>query len=164
MPSPSGDRRQREPRDVERPRERLRAPEREDDLRRAGTLPPARRASESPIAIACLRLVTRLPDPPERSVPRLRSCIARSTFSEAFSPYFRPPLFLVAMFVLLVQDASVVLWIAREVGRASSSEKRARRRADPSAHGRVYNRPEALARVTRVPSSLAVTRRDPRTP
>jgi hypothetical protein len=51
-----------------------------------GTLPPARRASESPIAIACLRLVTRLPDLPLLSVPRLRSCIARSTFSCAFFP------------------------------------------------------------------------------
>src|SRR5262245_8530186 len=56
-------------------RRRLR-PER----RRDGTLPPARRASDKPIAIACLRLVTRLPERPLRSVPRLRSCIARSTF------------------------------------------------------------------------------------
>src|SRR6188474_3875700 len=53
-----------------------------------GTFPPARRASLRPIAIACLRLVTFLPDPPERRVPRLRSCIARSTFSDAFFPYF----------------------------------------------------------------------------
>jgi hypothetical protein len=45
-----------------------------------GTFPPARRASLKPIAIACLRLVTFLPDRPERSVPRLRSRIARSTF------------------------------------------------------------------------------------
>ena len=52
-----------------------------------GTLPPARRASERPIAIACLRLVTFLPEPPLRSVPRFRSCIAFSTFSEAFLPY-----------------------------------------------------------------------------
>jgi hypothetical protein len=45
-----------------------------------GTLPPARRASLRPIAIACLRLFTFRPDDPERSVPRLRSCIAFFTF------------------------------------------------------------------------------------
>lgn len=44
-----------------------------------GTFPPARRASLSPIAIACFRLVTFRPEPPDRSVPRLRSCIARFT-------------------------------------------------------------------------------------
>ena len=55
-------------------------------LRFRGTLPPAFLASDNPIAIACLRLVTLLPDP-ERSVPFLRSCIARSTFSDAFFPY-----------------------------------------------------------------------------
>src|SRR5207253_4765552 len=52
-----------------------------------GTFAPASRASERPIAIACLRLLTRLPDRPLFSVPRLRSCIARSTFSPAFFPY-----------------------------------------------------------------------------
>jgi hypothetical protein len=55
--------------------------------RRRGTLPPARRASESPIAIACLRLVTRLPDLPLRSLPRFISCIARFTLRDAFLPY-----------------------------------------------------------------------------
>jgi hypothetical protein len=55
-------------------------------------LPPSRRASESPIAIACLRLLTRLPERPERSSPRFISCIARSTFSFALPPYFREPL------------------------------------------------------------------------
>jgi hypothetical protein len=52
----------------------------------AGTLPPSRRASDKPIAIACLRLFTVLPDPPLLSSPVLRSCIAFSTFSEAFFP------------------------------------------------------------------------------
>ena len=41
------------------------------------------------MAIACLRLVTFLPDPPLRSVPRLRSRITFSTFSDAFLPYLR---------------------------------------------------------------------------
>jgi hypothetical protein len=53
-----------------------------------GTFPPARRASLRPMAIACLRLVTFFPERPDLSVPRFRSCIARSTFSDAFSPYF----------------------------------------------------------------------------
>src|SRR5262249_22665077 len=52
-----------------------------------GTFAPARRASDRPIAIACLRLFTRLPERPLRSVPRLRSCIARLTFCCAFLPY-----------------------------------------------------------------------------
>src|SRR4029453_18153762 len=62
----------------------------EDPLRpplRFGTFAPERRASERPMAIACLRLVTRLPERPLFSVPRLRSRIARSTFSPAFLPY-----------------------------------------------------------------------------
>src|SRR5205809_4198023 len=54
-----------------------------------GTLAPALRASDKPMAIACLRLVTFLPDRPLLSVPRLRSCIAFSTFLLADFPYFR---------------------------------------------------------------------------
>ena len=53
-----------------------------------GTLPPAFLASDSPIAIACLRLLTFFPERPLLSVPALRSCIAFSTFDCAFSPYF----------------------------------------------------------------------------
>jgi hypothetical protein len=59
---------------------------RDEDFFR-GTFPPARRASERPIAIACLRLVTFFPDRPLLSVPRFRSCIAFSTFCDAFLPY-----------------------------------------------------------------------------
>jgi hypothetical protein len=44
-------------------------------------LPPSRRASESPMAMACFRLVTFFPDFPLFSVPCLRSCIAFSTLS-----------------------------------------------------------------------------------
>jgi hypothetical protein len=40
------------------------------------------------MAIACLRLVTRLPDRPLRKVPRLRSRITPFTFACAFLPYF----------------------------------------------------------------------------
>jgi hypothetical protein len=49
-------------------------------LEREGTFPPSRRASDSPMAMACLRLVTLRPELPLRSVPSLRSCIARFTF------------------------------------------------------------------------------------
>src|SRR4029453_4064672 len=65
-----------------------------DDLRpplrdpfRLGTFAPHSRASARPRAMPCLRLVTRLPELPLFSVPRLRSRIARSTFSPAFLPY-----------------------------------------------------------------------------
>ena len=44
------------------------------------------RASERPIAIACLRLVTVAPEP-LFSDPDFRSFIAASTFSPAFFPY-----------------------------------------------------------------------------
>jgi uncharacterized protein YjbI with pentapeptide repeats len=53
-----------------------------------GTLPPARRASDNPMAIACLRLFTFLPELPLLSVPCLRSCIAFLTLDCAFLPYF----------------------------------------------------------------------------
>ena len=43
-----------------------------------------RRASESPIAIACFRLLTFLPDRPDLRVPRFISCISRATVSPAF--------------------------------------------------------------------------------
>ena len=52
-----------------------------------GTLAPARRACESPMAMACFRLLTFLPDLPLFRVPFLRSCMAFSTFSDAFLPY-----------------------------------------------------------------------------
>jgi hypothetical protein len=56
------------------------------DDRRRGTLPPARRASDSPMAIACFRLVTFFFERPLRRVPRFRSRIARSTFFWASFP------------------------------------------------------------------------------
>ena len=56
-----------------------------------GTFAPDRRASESPMAMACLRLVTFLPLRPLFSVPCFSSRIARSTFLPAFGLYFLPP-------------------------------------------------------------------------
>jgi hypothetical protein len=52
-----------------------------------GTLFPALRASDSPIAMACLRLFTVLPDLPLLSVPLLRFLIALFTFFAAALPY-----------------------------------------------------------------------------
>jgi hypothetical protein len=69
--------------DFEREPDFLRLLEPDD---REGTLPPSRRASDSPIAIACFRLLTFLPERPLRKVPSLRSCIARFTFCPAFFP------------------------------------------------------------------------------
>jgi hypothetical protein len=54
-----------------------------------GTFAPAALASERPIAMACLRLVTFRPERPLFKVPALRSFIARSTLADAFFEYFR---------------------------------------------------------------------------
>jgi hypothetical protein len=54
-----------------------------------GTLAPLLRASDRPIAIACLRLVTFLPERPLFSVPALRFFMARLTFLAAPFEYFR---------------------------------------------------------------------------
>src|SRR5262245_29981989 len=54
-----------------------------------GTRAPLLRASDRPIAIACLRLVTFLPERPLRNVPALRFFMARLTFLAAPSEYFR---------------------------------------------------------------------------
>jgi hypothetical protein len=53
-----------------------------------GTLLPYARASDRPMAIACFRLLTFLPDRPLFNVPDLRFFIARSTSFEAFFEYF----------------------------------------------------------------------------
>ena len=58
-------------------------------LLRRGTLAPARRASDRPIAIACLRLLTSLTERPLRSLPRFISCIARRTFLPLARLYLR---------------------------------------------------------------------------
>jgi hypothetical protein len=59
-----------------------------------GTFFPLALASDSPIAIACLRLVTFLPEPPLLNVPALRFFITRSTSLEAFFEYWRAIAFL----------------------------------------------------------------------
>jgi len=61
-----------------------------------GTLAPFFRASESPMAIACLRLFTLPPLPPlpERKVPLFFRRIALATLLPAPLLYFRPDDFL----------------------------------------------------------------------
>jgi hypothetical protein len=54
-----------------------------------GTFFPSRLASESAIAIACLRLLTLRPDRPLFKVPALRFFIVRSTLADAFLEYLR---------------------------------------------------------------------------
>jgi hypothetical protein len=56
-------------------------------FRGGGTFPPSRRACERPIAIACFRLFTRLPERPLLSSPVFLSCNARLTFCCAILPY-----------------------------------------------------------------------------
>ena len=46
-------------------------------------------ASDRPIAIACLRLLTLRPERPLFKVPALRFFITRSTSADAFLEYFR---------------------------------------------------------------------------
>jgi hypothetical protein len=53
-----------------------------------GTFAPFLRASERPIATACLRLVTFFPLRPLFSVPRFISCISFFTCLPAAEPYF----------------------------------------------------------------------------
>src|SRR3954470_465624 len=62
-------------------------------VRLRGTLAPFFLASESPIAIACLRLLTLPPFPPlpDFRVPFFRRRIALSTRFDAADPYFRRP-------------------------------------------------------------------------
>jgi hypothetical protein len=55
------------------------------DFGAGGTFPPARRASDKPMAMACLRLVTFFPEP-DFNVPRFSLCSSVSTFSCALFP------------------------------------------------------------------------------
>jgi hypothetical protein len=69
-------------------------PERFRRERLRATFAPERRASLSPMAMACFRLFTFLRERPERSFPRFISCIERFTFLRDVGPYLRlRPLF-----------------------------------------------------------------------
>ena len=79
----------------------LRPPEPLLPPRLRGTLAPFLRASDKPMAMACLRLLTVLPLLPDLSVPFLRRRIALSTRFDAALPYLRllPEDFRAAMLV-----------------------------------------------------------------
>jgi hypothetical protein len=68
----------------------------------AGTFAPAFRASDSPIAMACLRLVTFFPLRPLLSLPRFMARISLSTLFPAEGEYFRVDFFLPADFFFAV--------------------------------------------------------------
>ena len=78
-------------------------------LRLRGTFAPFSLASDRPIAIACLRLVTFLPLRPLRSVPFLRRFIADPTLLLAAFPYFLPPDFFAAITTSTVKRVRVVV-------------------------------------------------------
>jgi hypothetical protein len=70
-----------------------------------GTFMPSALASERPIAIACLRLLTFRPERPLFRVPALRFFIARPTLADAFFEYFRAMIILpVAEKVILAKE------------------------------------------------------------
>ena len=99
-----------------------------DAFLRPGTLAPARRASDNPIAMACLRLVTFLPERPERSLPLFISSILRCTFLLAFFPYRREPFFfLVELFFLVAMHKESAIDVP---------EQRSRKRAKERLHAR----------------------------
>src|SRR5258708_30550043 len=85
------------------PRQRLRflPPELFCPVRFRGTFASFFRASDKPIAIACLRLFTVFPLLPDLSVPFFRRRIALSTRFDAALPYFRRPEDFRAAIVLL---------------------------------------------------------------
>jgi hypothetical protein len=62
-----------------------------------GTLAPSWRASDNPMAMACFGFVTFLPLRPDLSLPRLNSCISRSTDFDAFGLYLRDDFFFAAI-------------------------------------------------------------------
>ena len=84
-----------------------------------GTRLPLRRAFESPIAIACLRLLTLRPERPECAFPRLYSRISLPTSLLAEreylrrEPFLRPRFFRLELFLLLELLRRVVLFLRR---------------------------------------------------
>src|ERR1700687_3739221 len=90
-----------------------------------GTLAPFLRASESPMAMACLRLFTRPPLPPlpERSVPRFLRRIALATVLPAALPYLRLEPVLAAIgylqLIRIALNAKSLRWGRGKCGRRS---------------------------------------------
>lgn len=76
-----------------------------------GTFFPLRRASDRPIAIACLRLFTVFPLRPDFSFPRLNSCISRFTSLPALGLYLRREDFLPRDLLLLLRELELRLFV-----------------------------------------------------
>jgi hypothetical protein len=102
-------------------------------FRARGTFAPFSRASDKPIATACLRLFTTPPRPdfPRRSVPFFRRRIALATLFPAARPYFafvdlRPVVLRVAIAVSWVEVNRVPLtsYLFRNTFRYIFSERR----------------------------------------
>ena len=90
-----------------------------------GTFWPAARASDRPIAIACLRLLTVRPERPLFNVPALRFFIARSTLLEAFLEYLRAMIFLLTRAELIgMEEDSSRLPLALKRSRYASAFSR----------------------------------------
>jgi len=108
----------------------------DDPFGAGGTLPPSRRASERPMATACLRLVTFLPEP-LLSVPRLYLCISVSTLSDAFFPYFdamqKPP----AQKCVQAAGPCIQTNAQREISTDSGASTRTPRRFTRTSSGRM---------------------------
>ena len=105
------------------------------ELRFRGTFFPLRRASDRPIAIACLRLFTLPPRPPLPllSVPRLRRCIARLTSLEAEREYLRAMSYLNAALALMkkTNEIGTLFRIAAPLCRKRRSSRHARESGHP---------------------------------
>src|ERR1041385_1204823 len=91
-----------------------------------GTLAPFSRASDNPIAIACLRLLTLPPLPPlpDLSVPFFFLCMALLTDLPAALPYLRPLDFFFELERFLVAIFPPSLVRSREAKMSCASEKR----------------------------------------
>ena len=96
-------------RDARLPDERFFAAPFLEELGLRGTLAPFSRASDNPIAIACLRLFTvpPLPPLPLLSVPFFLRRIALATVLFAAFPYLRPLDFFAAFFVATIPPGCV---------------------------------------------------------
>jgi hypothetical protein len=108
-----------------------------DEVFRDGTLSPSARASEIPIAMACLRLFTFAPEPPLFSFPSPYSCITFEIFFCAFAPY------LVAMRISFTRRGALVC--VQAAGRAFSA------RSGSDANGKSSKRHPTMMDVGDVP-------------
>jgi hypothetical protein len=109
-----------------------------------GTFAPALLASDNPIAIACLRLVTFLPLRPLRRVPRFFSRITFAIFLFAPFEYF-------AIMICVWLGSEIVLFVVKYLASHVIQSKgllRERRKREGLWERRIYLRVTALAHIT----------------